>query len=213
MHGIILGDLKENRREMLNLLGDPVKRGWEYLRAHAGKHVSELDAKPGVTFTDNFTQLLILEATGDRSLVTLTAPTEPSRHWNYFQGKGLLTYEKFPDDLDTTSLGLVTMKPPKELVHSIMDEMLNCLNPDGLPYSYFDPQIPRLDPALSVNVLHLFYTHGRGHELPSALEWVHSVLKNRAYLRMKVGCRGYTTAMAIKAIEDLDSLRAKDSSR
>ncbi len=45
-----------------------------------------------------------------------------------------MTYEKFPDDLDTTSLGLVTMKPPKELVHSIMDEMLHCLSPDGLPY-------------------------------------------------------------------------------
>ena len=66
MHGIVLGDLKENRREMLNLVGDPVHRGREYLRANAGKHVSELDAKPGFTFTDNFTQLLILEATGDR---------------------------------------------------------------------------------------------------------------------------------------------------
>ncbi|KAI0704997.1 HAD-like domain-containing protein [Cerioporus squamosus] len=302
MHGILLGDLKENRREMLNLVGDPVKRGWEYLRANAGKHASELD-KSAVTFTDNFSQLLILEATGDRSLVTLT---EPSRHWNYFQGKGLLTYEKFPDDLDTTSLGLVTMKPSKELVHSIMDEMLKCLSPDGLPYSYFDPELPRLDPALSVNVLHLFYTHGRGHQLPGALEWVRSVLQNRAYLQgtryyfaesilffvgrllqtsddahlhetledllrecvqeligapgdslalafriitcaslgieddidmrsllplqredggweigwltkygisgMKVGSRGYTTAMAIKAIEDLDRLRAKVTS-
>lgn len=162
-----------------------------------------------------------------------------------------------------------------------------------------------MDPALSINVLHLFYTHGRGHELPGALEWVHSVLKNRAYLQgtryyfadcilffvsrlletsndvhlhetleelareclreqigapgdalmlsfrivacaslgikdevdmrsllplqqedggwqvgwltkygisgMKVGCRGYTTAMAIKAVEDLDQLRMGDS--
>ena len=66
MPGIVLGDLQENRREMLNLVGDPVHRGREYLRANAGKHVSELDAKPGFTFTDNFTQLLVLEATGDR---------------------------------------------------------------------------------------------------------------------------------------------------
>ena len=60
--------------------------------------------------------------------------TEPPRYWNYFQGKGILTHEKFPDDLDTTSLGLVTMKPPKGHVHSIMDEMLTYLNDDGLPY-------------------------------------------------------------------------------
>ncbi len=49
-------------------------------------------------------------------------------------GKGILTHENFPDDLDTTALGLVTMKPPKEHVHSLMDEMLTYLNEDGLPY-------------------------------------------------------------------------------
>ena len=163
--------------------------------------------------------------------------------------------------------------------------------------------MPRLDPVVAVNVLHLFYTHGRGHELPGALDFVHSLLKNRAYIEgtryyfrecvlyfvgrlleasndahlhalledllrerveeligapgdaialafrvvtcaslgvrnevdmrnllplqeedggweigwiykygisgMRIGSRGYTTAMAIKAIEDLDRLRAK----
>ena len=33
---------------------------------------------------ENFGQLLVLEATGDRSLVSLT---EPPRYWNYFQGE------------------------------------------------------------------------------------------------------------------------------
>lgn len=77
--------------------------------------------------------------------------TEPPRYWNYFQGlfdicvtsnylaeistgKGILTHEKFPDDLDTTSLGLVTLKPPKEHCNSLMDEMLTLLTEDGLPY-------------------------------------------------------------------------------
>ena len=41
---------------------------------------------------------------------------------------------KFPDDLDTTSLGLVTLKPPKEHCESLMDEMLTYLSEDGLPY-------------------------------------------------------------------------------
>jgi hypothetical protein len=32
-----------------------------------------------------------------------------------------------------------------------------------------------------VNVLGLFYTHGRGHELQETFDWVAKVLKNRAY--------------------------------
>jgi hypothetical protein len=32
-----------------------------------------------------------------------------------------------------------------------------------------------------VNVLTLFYTYGRGHELHESLDWVATVLKNRAY--------------------------------
>ncbi|KAI1784097.1 HAD-like domain-containing protein [Ganoderma leucocontextum] len=299
MHGVLLADFKEARRELRNIVGDPVKRGWEYLRANAGKLACDAD-RPGVSIMENFGQLLILEATGDRSLVQLT---EPPRYWNYFQGKGILTHEKFPDDLDTTSLGLVTLKPSKEHCNSLMDEMLTLLTEDGLPYTYFDRDMPRLDPVVAVNVLHLFYTHGRGHELPGALEFVHSLLQNRAYIDgtryyfrecvlyfiarlleasddrhlhetledllrervqeligapgdaialafrvatcasvgvrneidmrnllpmqcedggweigyiyrygisgMKVGSRGYTTAMAIKAIEELDKLRAK----
>ncbi|RDX55002.1 hypothetical protein OH76DRAFT_856104 [Lentinus brumalis] len=302
MHGVLLLKFDEARRELRNLAGDPVKRGWEYLRANAGKLACDAD-RPGVSIMENFGQLLILEATGDRTLVSLT---EPTRYWNYFQGKGILTHENFPDDLDTTALGLVTMKPPKEHVHSLMDEMLTYLNEDGLPYTYFDREMPRLDTVVAVNVLHLFYTHGRGHELPGALDFVHAFLKNRAYIDgtryyfrecvlyfigrlletsddahlhevledllrervkeligapgdaialafrvvtcaslgvkneidmrnllplqqedggweigwiykygisgMKIGSRGYTTAMAIKAIEDLDKLRAKDSS-
>ncbi|EJF65408.1 hypothetical protein DICSQDRAFT_144065 [Dichomitus squalens LYAD-421 SS1] len=299
MHGVLLSDFQEARRQLRNIVGDPVKRGWMYLRANAGNLPCDAD-KPGVSIMENFGQLLILEATGDRSLVQLT---EPPRYWNYFQGKGILTYEKFPDDLDTTSLGLVTLKPPKEHCESIMDEMLTCLSEDGLPYTYFDREMLRLDPVVAVNVLHLFYTHSRGHQLPGALEYVHNFLKNRAYIDgtryyfrecvlyfiarlletsddkhlhdtledllrervqeligapgdaialafrvvtcatlgvrneidmrnllpmqcedggwevgyicrygisgMKIGSRGYTTAMAIKAIENLDKLRAK----
>ena len=37
------------------------------------------------------------------------------------------------------------------------------------------------DPICCVNVLNLFYTNGRGHELPETLDWVAEVLKNRAY--------------------------------
>ena len=32
-----------------------------------------------------------------------------------------------------------------------------------------------------MNILHLFYTNGRGHELDETFDWVENVLKNRAY--------------------------------
>ncbi|OBZ67213.1 hypothetical protein A0H81_12852 [Grifola frondosa] len=177
MHGVLLQDFNKVRRELLNLVGDPVKRGWEYLRKNAGNLVSETDT--GVSMMENFGQLLILEATEDRSLVSIQ---DPPRYWNFFQGKGILTHERLPDDLDTTSLGLIVTKPPKEHVNSLMDEMLEYLSDDGLPFTYFDRNLPRLDPVVSVNVLHLFYTHGRGSQLPGALAWVHNMLLNRAYL-------------------------------
>ena len=33
-----------------------------------------------------------------------------------------------------------------------------------------------------MDVLSLFYTHGRGHEIPETFDWVAKVLKNRAYI-------------------------------
>ena len=65
MHGVLLSDFAAARRELRNLVGDPVKRGWEYLRANAGKLACDAD-RPGVSIMENFGQLLILEATGDR---------------------------------------------------------------------------------------------------------------------------------------------------
>ena len=70
MHGVLLCDFKAVRRELRNLVGDPVKRGWEYLRANAGNHACEVE-KRNVSFMENFAQLLILEATGDRLVALL----------------------------------------------------------------------------------------------------------------------------------------------
>jgi hypothetical protein len=43
-----------------------------------------------------------------------------------------LTTEQFPVDLDTTSLALSITKPDTSIVHSVMDEMLEYLNSDGI---------------------------------------------------------------------------------
>jgi hypothetical protein len=47
-------------------------------------------------------------------------------------GKGTLTTEAFPFDLDTTSIGLTVMKRDKGVVGSVMDEMLQYMDSDGI---------------------------------------------------------------------------------
>lgn len=129
-------------------------------------------------------------------------------------GKPLFTTDEFPEDLDTTSIGLMITQTDDHVVHSVLDEMLQCMTEDGInmvkflcrhPHSacpiqsanqtpgqtYFDPERARTDPIVSLNVLTLFYSRGRGHELDSTLDWVLGVLAHRAYLD---GTRYYETA-------------------
>ncbi|KAL4263544.1 HAD-like protein [Pleurotus pulmonarius] len=185
IHGIVFDDVKHVGRALRNLVGDPVKRGQEFLTKNARHLESVTDG--GVELQENFAQLLILEATNDQSLVNLFEHTST---WNFFRGKGQLTTEEFPFDLDTTSLGITVTKPSSAVAHSVMDEMLSFVNSDGIIQTYFDHRRPRFDPVVCVNALCLFYSHGRGHELKKTLEWVHEVLLNRAYLE---GTRYYET--------------------
>ena len=127
-----------------------------------------------------------------------------------------MTTEEFPPDLDTTAIGLTVLKYDKDIVRSVMDEMLGYVNADGIIQvsiiychvdlkpiivadscidtlhrpTLIDHRRPRLDPVVCVNVLDLFYAHGRGSQLQQTLKWVHDVLKNRAYLE---GTRYYET--------------------
>lgn len=66
----------------------------------------------------------------------------------------------------------------------------SCPNHPTASQTYFDKTRPRFDACVCVNVLTLFYTHGRGHELHRTLDWVHGVLVQRAYMD---GTRYYTT--------------------
>lgn len=47
--------------------------------------------------------------------------------------------------------------------------------------TYFDHERSRIDAVVCVNILSLFYRHGRGHQLGPTLQWVHEVLLHRAY--------------------------------
>ncbi|KAG6884533.1 hypothetical protein C0992_006121 [Termitomyces sp. T32_za158] len=179
MHGILFDDESKVIRNLKNLCYDPVLRGKQFLtsRKKALTSVTSNNAE----FMENFSQLLILLATGDESLVDFTM-VSPGL-FNFFQGRGLFTTEVYPNDLDTTSVGLtVSTHVDAQTKHKIMDEMLHYRDSDGIIQVYFDHDRPRMDPIVCVNVLDLFYQNGRGHQLPETLEWVEQVLKNRAYI-------------------------------
>ncbi|KAF7376184.1 Alpha-D-glucose-1-phosphate phosphatase YihX [Mycena sanguinolenta] len=206
LHGIVFprGGSDKVKRALRNLIGDPVLRGRDYLRRNAQNLQSTTDN--GIVLRENFAQLLLLELTDNRDLVDIV---EHPRAWNFFHGKGTLTTETFPFDLDTTSLGLTVMKSDKEVANSVMDEMLQYIDSDGIVLviihnlmiqdmlselciqTYFDHQRPRFDPVVCVNVLTLFYAYNRETELHSTLQWICEVLRNRAYLE---GTRYYETA-------------------
>ncbi|KAJ5194358.1 hypothetical protein N7491_001695, partial [Penicillium cf. griseofulvum] len=187
-HVILHTDESSLFQSLHNLLGNPVERGNEFLRVNA----KQLDSvtNTGVTIRDNFTQLLILEATNNRELIYLE---EHSRTWNYFIGKSLLTSTTYPDDFDTTCTALTVLEPDIKIVSSVMDELVGYVSNDGIVLTYFDRSRPRVDPVVCVNVMRLFYKHGRGHELQKTLHWVRDVLKSRAYIE---GTRYYPTPEA-----------------
>ncbi|KAK0185494.1 Haloacid dehalogenase-like hydrolase-domain-containing protein [Armillaria mellea] len=166
LRGLVYRNFTELKQSLLNLLGNPVLRGQEYLKQNAGHLTSEC---AGLAIQENFAQLLILDMTRE----------------------GRLTTANFPCDLDTTSLGLTVIRTKEEVAASTMDEMLLYVNEDGIVQTYFDCNRPRIDPVVCVNVLSLFHSYGRGNEINPTLEWVHQVLLHRAYLQ---GSRYYETA-------------------
>ena len=69
LHGIVFENEAVVRRALRNLTGDPIARGNAYLKANAKKldSVTEAtDKHPAIIIHENFAQLHILEATGDR---------------------------------------------------------------------------------------------------------------------------------------------------
>jgi FMN phosphatase YigB (HAD superfamily) len=96
--GIVFDDIARARRLLRNYVGEPVSRAYRYLVDHAGEHDSVTNT--GVKIGDNFSQLLMLEATGNRYVaITDTAFSPPdlihrslvkysqfTYKWNFFRG-------------------------------------------------------------------------------------------------------------------------------
>ncbi|KAI9455353.1 HAD-like domain-containing protein [Lactarius psammicola] len=186
MNGIVFDNDPRVRQLLRFFTGDPVTRGVSFLEARAGRLESETNS--GQIVAENFAQLLIWEATNKRELVNYVYHP---RTWNFFRERPVLTTDEYPADLDTTSIGLMLTQPDDHVFDSVMDEMLQYTSEDGIATTYFDTERLRTDPVVAVNVLRLFYSRGRGHELSRTLEWVLGVLKHRAYLE---GTRYYETA-------------------
>ncbi|KAI9437652.1 HAD-like domain-containing protein [Lactarius indigo] len=186
MNGIVFDDVQRVRQSLQIFTGDPVRRGLSFLEASAGRLESETNG--GQIVSENFAQMLILEATNKREFVNYV---HHPRTWNFFRDGPILTTDEFPPDLDTTSVGLMVTQPDDQVFDSVMDEMLQYTTTDRIPMTYFDAERPRTDPVVCLNVLRLFYSRGRGHEVSPTLDWVLGVLKHRAYLD---GTRYYETA-------------------
>ena len=64
LHGIVFDNTANVSRILKNKLGNPLERAEKYLRMHAGNMFSTTNT--GIRIRENFSQLLILHATGDR---------------------------------------------------------------------------------------------------------------------------------------------------
>lgn len=177
LHGVVFDNTANVSQKLRNLLGNPVRRGKEYLSRNAKQFHTITDSN--IVIQENYAQILILGATNNEELVQVE---RQARKWNFFSGEPALTTATYPDDLDTTALALTIMDYDKEVVSSVMDEMLEYVNDEGIIMVYYDHNRPRIDSVICVNILTLFYRHGRGHQLGRTLQWIREVLLHRAYL-------------------------------
>ncbi|KAI0304254.1 HAD-like domain-containing protein [Multifurca ochricompacta] len=172
INGVVFDDVRRVRQALRYYVGDPIIRGRAFLEANAGHLESETSL--GHCVAENFVQLLILEATNERKLVNYV---HHPYTWGFFKEKPTFVRGtgELPHDLDTTSIGLMVTQPDDRVFNAVMDKILQYQN-------LFDLEKPCTDPVVALNVLSLFYSRGRGHELRVNLEWIRGVLEHRAYL-------------------------------
>ncbi|KAK5988302.1 Sesquiterpene cyclase astC [Cladobotryum mycophilum] len=186
LRGVLFEDTEEAVATLHDLFGDPVARGLTFLRQNAKRLFCHLDS--GALQPDNYSQLLILEHTGDRSLVSLE---KKGVLWNYFIGDPIFANTVYPVDSDTTSLAMIVLDDiPMHEKEKAMDIMLQNLNPDGLPYCWLDKYRPRFCHCICANVWRFFYLNGQAHRLPNVYDFLCRLLRTNAHL---FGTRYYTT--------------------
>ncbi|KAM0551185.1 hypothetical protein ACHAPJ_008527 [Fusarium lateritium] len=188
-----------------NLLGDPVARAKAYLDQHAKNLFCTLST--GQQQPDNYSQLVILQNTGDRDLVVLEqkGPT-----WNYFIGNPVFAGTTYPNDSDTTSLAMAVLDDVSmEDKLQARDAVLSNLNPDGLPYCWLSKTRPRFDHCICANVFRFFCINEWDTKLPGVYDYLCRLLETKAYLH---GSRYYASPdWFLYILSDLCSRRPSDA--
>ncbi|PVH96443.1 hypothetical protein DM02DRAFT_569562, partial [Periconia macrospinosa] len=164
---------------MLNLLAnidDALYKGEEWLETNKKTFLSETDT--GVSFKDNFADLLLLELSGRWDYVDLRIP---ERRWHYFAVKPVIVPADYPEDNDTNAVAFSILKPTDSRAKELIDEILACKNADGVVQVHLDPNRPRIAPEVSANILSLFYSYGRGHEVQESLSYLQKAMALEEY--------------------------------
>lgn len=146
-------------------------KGEEWLETNKKTFISETDT--GVTFKDNFADLLALELSNRWDYVDLRVP---ERRWHYFAVKPVIVPDDYPEDNDTNAVAFSILKPTGSRAKVLIDEILACKNADGIVQVHLDPNRPRIAPEVSANILTLFYSYGRGHEVQESLNYLQEAM-------------------------------------
>ncbi|KAH7239996.1 HAD-like domain-containing protein [Fusarium redolens] len=202
--GIVFKDNQSLIRVLHNALGDPVLRAKRFLNQNAKNMFCTLST--GQMQPDNYSQLIILQNTGDQDLVVL----ENERYtWNYFQGKPTFAGTTYPDDSDTTSLAMTILEgiPMADKVRA-RDKILSNLSPGGLPYCWFSKTRPRFCHCICATVFRFFVINEWQFKLPGVYEFLCQLLETRAYLH---GSRYYESPdWLLYILSDLCARRPSD---
>lgn len=68
------------------------------------------------------------------------------------------------------------LRPTDSRAKELIDEILACKNSDGIVQVHLDPNRPRMAPEVSANILSLFYSYGRGHEVQESVKYLEKAL-------------------------------------
>ncbi|KAF4943596.1 hypothetical protein FGADI_13301 [Fusarium gaditjirri] len=203
--GIVFKDNESLVRVLHNSLDDPVARAQRFLSQNAKKMFCTLST--GQIQPDNYSQLVILQNTGDRDLVVLG---NEGYTWNYFQGKPTFAGTTYPDDSDTTSLAMTILDgiPVADKVRA-RDKILSNLSPDGLPYCWFSKMRPRFCHCICATVFRFFVINEWQDKLPGVYDFLCQLLETRAYLH---GSRYYESPdWLLYILSDLCARRDSDT--
>ncbi|KAH7174881.1 HAD-like domain-containing protein [Fusarium flagelliforme] len=186
--GIVFNNTDDLIRQLHNLFGDPLKRAKEFLRRNAKNLFCTLST--GEVQPDNYSQLIILQNTGDRYVNSCAG--------------------SYPNDSDTTSLAMAVLEDtPMSLKLQARDEILSHLSPDGLPLCWLNKTRPRFCQVICANVFRFFVIKGWSEKLPRVYDFLCRMLETRAYLH---GSRYYKNPdWFLYNLSDLCARRSRDS--